>query len=156
MSPSSPAPVAILRHHPTRGARVRDRRVARRAAMRAWLASRQGALVLGLGAIALPAFAATNGEWDRFHIGAAGEERVVIAPMPFEKAGSSFPGSAFYYLDMSPEPEPRFGEGIHSDADTVVHDGVLDPGPAARSLRIDNSGADRSRAIDCMTAAVYY
>ena len=147
MSPSSPATVAILRHHPTRGARMRDRRVARRAAMRAWLASRQGALVLGLGAITLPAFAATNSDWDRFYIGAAGEERVVIAPMPFEKAGSSFPGSAFYYLDISPEQEPRFGEGIRSDADTMVHDGVLDPGPSAQSLRIDNSGADPTRAL---------
>lgn len=156
MSPSSPAPVATLRHHPTRGARVRDRRVARRAAMGAWIASRQGALVLGLGAIALPAFAATSAEWDRFHIGAAGDEGVVIAPMPFEKGGSSFPGSAFYYLDMSPDPEPGFGEGSHSDADIAQHDGVLDPGPSAQSLRIDNSGADRTRALDCMTAAVYF
>lgn len=156
MPPSSPAPVATLRHHPTRGARQRDRRVARRAAMRTWLASRQGLLVLGIGAMALPAFAATNADWDRFHIGAAGEEGVVIAPMPFEKAGSSFPGSAFYYLDMSPEPEPGFGEGIRSDADTMTHDGVLDPGPAARSMRLDNSGVDRTRALDCLTAAVYY
>jgi hypothetical protein len=130
--------------------------MARKAAMRAWLASRQGALVLGLGAVALPAFAATNGEWDRFHIGAAGEQGVVIAPMPFEKAGSSFPGSAFYYLDMSPDPEPRFGEGIRSDADGQPRTDVLDPGPSARPMRLDNSGIDRTRALDCLTAAVYY
>lgn len=155
LNSASPAPVATLRHHPTRGARLRDRRVARRAAMRAWLASRQGALLVGLGAVALPAFAATSGDWDRFHIGAAGEQGVVIAPMPFEKAGSSFPGSAFYYLDISPE-EPRFGEGIRSDGDSQPRTDVLDPGPSARSMRLDNSGIDRTRALDCLTAAVYY
>ena len=156
MTPASPVSVATLRHHPTRAARERDRRLARRAAMRAWLASRQGAMVLGLGAVALPAFAATTTDWNPLEIASASNEEVVLSPMPFEKAGSSFPGSAFYYLDMSPEPEPGFGEGIHSDADTVHHDGVLDPGPSARSMRLDNSGVDRSRALDCLTAAVYY
>ena len=154
MTPASPVSVATLRHHPTRAARERDRRLARRAAMRAWLASRQGAMVLGLGAVALPAFAATTTDWNPLEIASASNEEVVLSPMPFEKAGSSFPGSAFYYLDMSPEPEPGFGEGIHSDADTVHHDGVLDPGPSARSMRLDNSGVDRSRALDCLTAAV--
>lgn len=156
LTPASPATVATLRHHPTRAARVRERRFARRAAMRAWLASRQGLAVLGLGAIALPAFAATSGEWDRFHIGAAGEESVVIAPMPFEKAGSSFPGSAFYYLDMSPEPQPGIGEGIRSDADIGPRSDVLDPGRPAQPMRLDHSGIDRTRAVDCLTAAVYY
>lgn len=156
MNPSSPASVATLRHHPTRAARERDRRLARRAAMRAWLVSRQGATVLALGAVALPAFAATTTDWDPLEIASAGNDEVVLSPMPFEKAGSSFPGSAFYYLDMSPEPEPGFGEGIHSDADTLPHDGVLDPGPSARAMRLDNSGIDRTRALDCLTAAVYY
>ena len=156
MTPSPSPAVATLRHHPTRAARERDRRVPRKAAMRAWLASRRGLVLFGLGVVAIPAFAASAGDWDRFEIGNAGDEGVVIAPMPFEKAGSSFPGSAFYYLDTSPEPEPGFGEGIHSDADIGPRTDVLDPGPAAKSMRLDNSGVDRTRALDCLTAAVYY
>ena len=156
MNPSSPASVATLRHHPTRAARQRERRLARRAAMRAWLASRQGMLALAFGAVTIPAFAATTTNWDLLEIVPASEDEVVIAPMPFEKAGSSFPGSAFYYLDMSPGSEPGFGEGIRSDGDSIKHDGVLDPGPSARSMRLDKSGVDRTRALDCMTAAVYY
>jgi hypothetical protein len=148
--------IATLRHHPTRAARELARRAERKAALRGWLRSRQGAVVLGLGAIALPAFAATTGDWDRFEIGAAGDEGLRIAPMPFEKGGSSFPGSAFYYLDMSPEPEPRFGEGIRSDADVPALPGEEDPGPAASAMRLDHSGIDRTRAVDCLTAAVYY
>ncbi|MFN5778686.1 MAG: cell wall hydrolase, partial [Novosphingobium sp.] len=29
-------------------------------------------------------------------------------------------------------------------------------GPIARAMRIDNSGVDRSRALECLTAAIYY
>lgn len=104
-----------------------------------------------LGAIALPAFAAP-GEWDRFEIGDAGDHTIELDPMPFEQAGSSFPGSAFYYLDLETE-SPAFGEGIRSDADIADR---LDPGPKAGALRIDNSGVDRTRAIECLTAAIYY
>lgn len=115
----------------------------------------KGRFALALaGAVALPAFA-SPGQWDRFQIGDAGEEQVVLEPMPFEKAGSSFPGSAFYYLDPD-EPDPALDGGVHSDADIDRPRDRLDPGPAARALRIDNSGVDRTRALDCLTAAVYY
>ena len=115
------------------------------------------ALILA-GAVALPAFA-SPGQWERFEIGDAGEETIVLEPMPFEKAGSSFPGSAFYYLDFEEDPAPpieALGEGIHSDADDVGPMRQLDPGPRAGALRIDNSGVDRTRALHCLTAAVYY
>ena len=59
-------------------------------------------------AIALPTVAA-QGQWSDFKqaLGLA-EERVALTPMPFETAGESFPGSAFYYL----EDAPRLGTDL--------------------------------------------
>lgn len=114
--------------------------------------------VTALAAVALPAFAAPGGwgdGWDRFSIADAGSQDSAAAAMPFEQAGASFPGSAFYYLDNTRAPL-RVGEGIRSDADDVPSGPTLGAGPAARALRIDNSGVDRSRALQCMTAAIYY
>ena len=108
------------------------------------------------GAVALPAFA-QPGEWERFRIDDAGAAQPETLPMPFEQAGWSFPGSAFYYLDLdAPEGEPGFGEGIRSDAEIDFPQERIDTGPAARALRIDNSGVDRTRALECLTAAIYY
>jgi Cell Wall Hydrolase len=121
----------------------RTRRVLRKRRARLALAA--------LGAVALPAFAAPGG-WDAFTIGdAAASHAPPVEPMPFEQAGGSFPGSAFYYLQLDTR-EPRLGEGIHSDAENL---GTV-ASPVARSLRIDNSGVDRTRAEQCLTAAVYY
>lgn len=116
--------------------------------------SRKSRLVLALvGAGALPAFAAPGG-WDAFAIGDAAAPATVVEAMPFERAGASFPGSAFYYLAL-PAAEPGFGEGIHSDAEPAAGSDVI-AAPVARALRIDNSGVDRSRAEQCLTAAIYY
>jgi hypothetical protein len=79
--------------------------------------------------------------------------------MPFEKSGDSFPGSAFYYLAAADERltwAPGLGEGIHSDAEPAPGSFGQLVGPAARALRIDNSGVDRTRAEQCLTAAIYY
>ena len=54
------------------------------------------ALVLAA-AVAVPALAAPE-EWRNLDLGAAGTAQVTLQPMPFEQAGESFPGSAFYYL----------------------------------------------------------
>jgi len=110
--------------------------------------------VAALSAVALPAFAAPGG-WDRFSIGDAVESEVPVQPMPFEQAGSSFPGSAFYYLRLD-DPAPVLGEGIHSDAEDATVDRQGAASPIARAMRIDNSGVDRSRALHCLTAAIYY
>ncbi len=123
------------------GARAQSRKTARHA------------LVL-LAAVAVPAFAAPD-EWSAFHIGDAAQGAITLEPMPFEKPGDSFPGSAFYYL-AAEDSLIGYGDGIHSDADNApTH---VDPlaGPAARALRIDNSGVDRTRALQCLTAAIYY
>lgn len=108
------------------------------------------ALVL-LAAVALPAFAAPA-QWS-FDIGSAGQAAPTIEPMPFERPGDSFPGAAFYYLAY--DPAPRLGEGIHSDAEPAP-DAIGPIGPAARAFRIGDSEVDRSRALQCLTAAIYY
>ena len=111
-----------------------------------------------LSAIALPALAAPHA-WPAFEIGNAGQAVVTIEPMPFEKVGDSFPGSAFYYLAAEEDHStwaPGLGEGIHSDAEPAPSLFGALVGPAARALRVDNSGVDRSRAEQCLTAAIYY
>ncbi|WP_309141569.1 MULTISPECIES: cell wall hydrolase [Novosphingobium] len=106
--------------------------------------------VTALAAVALPAFAAPEG-WDSFAIADAASQGAEALPMPFEQAGASFPGSAFYYLEAEKAPL-QVGEGIRSDAD----DSVSGPLATARPIYIDNSGVDRTRALQCMTAAIYY
>jgi hypothetical protein len=116
------------------------------------------ALVL-LAAVALPAFAAPA-QWGNTldsEIGSAGRAAPTLEPMPFERPGDGFPGAAFYYLAQ--DPAPGLGEGIRSDADPAPT--AIDPvGPAARAFRIGDSGPngswDRSRALQCLTAAIYY
>lgn len=72
------------RRVPTLGLRLRRRHRGRRA------------LVL-FAAFAVPALAAP-GDWDAFGIGNAGSADIAVEPLPFERPGESFPGSAFYYL----------------------------------------------------------
>ncbi len=112
---------------------------------------RRGLILLA--AIAVPAFAAPD-EWRSFDIGDAGQTTVVIEPMPFEKAGDSFPGSAFYYL--ASENAPLLGNEVHSDGEDAPTS--VDPfaGPAARSLNQAGTFIDRARALQCLTAAVYF
>lgn len=126
------------------------------------------ALVL-LAAVAVPALAAPD-DWSGFEIGNAGRAEVVIEPMPFEKAGDSFPGSAFYYLAADDqknywsEGQTQWSPGDFSPLDPAARSDApadatglgLGLGPAARALRIDNSGVDRTRALQCLTAAIYY
>jgi spore germination cell wall hydrolase CwlJ-like protein len=134
-------------------ARLESRRAAQRRRRRHW---RRG--LIALAAIAVPALAAPQ-EWSPFEIGNAGEADVSVEPMPFERAGDSFPGSAFYYLAADDDRltwAPGLGEGIHSDAEPAPTAFSPQAGPAARALRIDNSGVDRTRAEQCLTAAIYY
>ena len=130
------------REFSARFARARPRRLRGQKGRRH---SGRRALVL-LAAIAVPAFAAPE-SWSSFTIGDAGRAALVLEPMPFEKSGESFPGSAFYYL-AAEEPAP-----------------VLDPlaqwddgseSPAARALRLVGTMSDRARAVQCLTQAIYY
>lgn len=110
------------------------------------------ALVL-LAAIAVPAFAAPT-DWRPFDIGNAGRTDLTLEPMPFERNGDSFPGSAFYYLATTEELPNEFGIQPSEGAETALVD--FAGGPIARAMRFDVSGVDRTRAVECLTAAVYY
>jgi hypothetical protein len=67
--------------------------------------------------------------------------------------------------EVAPPPAPmtapaqtawdRTSAPIHSDADAGVVPPLL-AGPAARPIVARGSGLDRSRALQCMTAAIYY
>jgi Cell Wall Hydrolase len=126
------------------GGRARRKHIGRRA------------LVL-LAAVAVPALAAPDG-WRTLDVGSAGHTALTMEPMPFEQGGASFPGSAFYYLAATEELPTDFSSGSFATDAAGAITGLTDftGGPVARAMRFDNSGVDRSRAIDCLTAAVYY
>ena len=133
--------------------RLEQRRAARARRKLIWRRS-----LVAFAAVAVPAFAAPQA-WPDLDIGDAGDAVAAIEPMPFEKPGDSFPGSAFYYLAAADEQQtwaPGLGEGIYSDAENAPTSFSPTVGPAARALRIDNSGVDRTRAEHCLTAAIYY
>lgn len=127
------------RRAPTLATRMRRRHRGRRA------------LVL-CAAFAVPALAAP-GDW-QFGIGNAGSATVAVEPLPFERPGESFPGSAFYYLAPEEAPPPLVAMQSDADGGTLFVD--QQAGPIARAMRIDNSGVDRTRALECLTAAIYY
>lgn len=109
-------------------------------------------------ALAMPAVAAPGG-WDgalrSFEIGNAGKAEAAVAPMPFEQPGMSFPGSAFYYLaaeDQNRYWTDRPPERTLPDAGDAADSFI----PFARPLRVNSSALDRGRALQCLTAAIYY
>ncbi len=144
------------RRVPTLGQRFRRKHRGRRA------------LIL-LAAVAVPAFAAP-GQWGSFNlgtsfdIGRAGQAQLVLEPMPFEKSGDSFPGSAFYYL--SPDEQfagafvPYSVPGTVGVPDAVAvasgAPGEIATSPAAKALRLIGSMSDQARAEQCLTQAVYF
>lgn len=108
-------------------------------------------LLVLLAAVAVPALASPS-PWKALGIGNAGDSEFTVDPMPFEQTGGSFPGSAYYYIAPTPLPG---ADATSSDGIDLVGIGLAN-GPIARAMRIDNSGVDRSRAVECLTAAVYY
>lgn len=79
-----------------------------------------------------------------------------IRPMPFETPGDSFTGSAYYYLAQDGTPD-TLTPGVHGDGDAAPDTlgGLTNPGPAARAL-IATGAQDQYRALDCLTAAIYF
>jgi len=74
-----------------------------------------------------------------------------IRPMPFETPGDSFPGSAYYYLARD-EAQTTLTPDAHGDGDALTGADTL--GPAARAMVV--GGQDFGRAVECLTAAIYY
>lgn len=96
-------------------------------------------------------------------------EETALAPMPYETPGESFPGSAYYYLSREVEPAPAAGlwgqtiaaitGSIHGEGEDSFDAQDAAPLPnagTARALAGLNSPLDRSRALTCLTAAIYY
>ena len=80
-------------------------------------------------------------------------------PMAFETPGESFPGSAFYYLDDLPNLRTAAAPGPAGAAELALPRppaGLLDSGPAARSMQLVGTVLDRARAQQCLTMAIYY
>ncbi|WP_373486971.1 cell wall hydrolase, partial [Blastomonas sp.] len=110
---------------------------------REWLAWLLLSLVLSLGASQL--VRAQRG--DDMAIAARYQP---AAGLPFEQAGENFPGSAFYYLDDDGAFAVPIPAVLTSDG------GNLGLGEPSRSLIARGSIVDRSRALQCLTAAIYY
>lgn len=146
-----PRPRDFVMRLPRRGVRTLGLRARRRH-------SGRRALIL-LAAIAVPAVAAPD-SWSNFHIGDAGSSMLALEPMPFEKAGDSFPGSAFYYLAQDDEAYRRpLGGALENEAGFPIsgpYSGSDLAGPAARALQSGGTMLDRTRALQCLTAAIYY
>ncbi len=125
---------------------------------------RLAALALAIG---VPAMAAPEG-W-RTLTGREADPQTAPAPtpMPFETAGFSFPGSAFYYIEQSPGMVPvaedrefaLFDMSGTGGADGPPQAALVVPeraGPAARGFSLTGGGMDQARALQCMTQAIYY
>ncbi|WP_338445030.1 cell wall hydrolase [Pelagerythrobacter marensis] len=119
------------------------------------------ALVAALG---VPAMAAP-GDWHAFGRPVPQTAPAeTVKPMPFERAGHSFPGSAFYFLEDSPRVVPAARDDLAAVFDpTGTGDGTAaelaaarTAGPAARSFAGGGTGVDRARALHCLASAVYY
>jgi hypothetical protein len=135
---------------------------------------RSSALVLGTAAVALaltvPALA-ESGDWNVFTAlglskGLSSDQSESISLMPFETAGESFPGSAFYYLEETPrlafDLEELRSEEVAATQDIAIDEGGstellnVDPTEAAMSFQSAGTGIDKARALQCLSMAVYY
>ncbi|WP_241126822.1 cell wall hydrolase [Novosphingobium terrae] len=80
-----------------------------------------------------------------------------VTPMPFERPGESFPGSAWYYLaawDQLPgDGQQTLAPDAHDDSDPAPLTG---PAGSARALIAAAAGQDHDRALQCLTSAIYY
>ncbi|UVI38599.1 cell wall hydrolase [Qipengyuania spongiae] len=138
------------------GAPRRRKRPDPRPAQRTRIAALSALLV----AATLPTVA-QSGSW-RSLIG-LDEERAALTPMPFETAGQSFPGSAFYWVEEQPrlafDVEELRSAGASSGGETITFGADHDPektGLAAPAFQSAGSGLDKARALQCLSMAVYY
>ena len=113
-------------------------------------------------AVAVPAVAAPS-DWSQIGPGPAELARAdsaSIAKMPFEVGGESFPGSAFYYLEDTPEATyvlPSLDPTQAPDEEMVASLGTrIDAGPVAAAFASYGTGMNKARAMRCMTQAIYY
>ena len=114
-------------------------------------------------AVAVPALAQPI-SWDTLAARAFGLDRgnAALTPMPFERPGYSFPGSAFYYLEETPRLALDFDElrvsgdkegTVQFAASSLPADASAAAAPAFQSA---GSGIDKARALQCLSMAIYY
>lgn len=112
--------------------------------LREWTAWLMLALMLSLGASQI--------------VRAQRSETVISGPryepsdgLAFERAGENFPGSAFYYLDDS-------GSLVQPSAAVLTGDaaGLGASGAFVRGVMASGTSLDQARALQCLTAAIYY
>jgi hypothetical protein len=78
---------------------------------------------------------------------------------PFERPGDSFPGSAFYYL-AGDDTGLLAPDAARSAWDAQIHRDdaapIVGTGPAAQPITARGTSLDKGRALQCLTAAIYY
>ena len=119
-------------------------------------------------AVTIPAMAA-HAQWQLPQLAPQASDIVaskLVEPMPFEKAGATFPGSAFYFLADPPAAAstvniaPESDAGVNpiaawnGDPDAAI--AIESAGPAAHAFVSRGTGLDKARALDCLAKAVYY
>ena len=132
-------------------------------ASKAW---RSGAVLLG--AVTIPAMAA-QAEWRLPEVAPQASEIVqssLAEPLPSERIGATFPGSALYFLADPPAAASTANVAFEStdgvnpiaawngDPDAAI--AIEAAGPAARGFVSRGTGIDKARALDCLAKAVYY
>ncbi|QFT78233.1 cell wall hydrolase [Erythrobacter sp. THAF29] len=87
-------------------------------------------------------------------------ELAAMPAMPFERPGMTFPGSAFFYL-----ADPVDGALVALPATDALGKAegyagalgkVIDAGPAARPFFSAPGGVSHSRALECLSQAIWY
>ena len=114
--------------------------------------------VAGIAAIGVMGVTLGTIGWGSTGITPARAEVDVAGLEPFERAGQSFPGSAFYYLDSD--------SGVVAAGKTASARTVDGESPAPLDARLGDAIArptflagtaqDQSRALQCLTTAIYY
>lgn len=87
-------------------------------------------------------------------------ELAAMPTMPFEQPGMTFPGSAFFYL-ADPMDDllvalPATDGFASAGAEAGTLGQVMDAGPAARPFFSPSGGPSHSRALECLSQAVWY
>ena len=96
--------------------------------------------------------------WDGASLRPAAAQATAPRLQPFEQAGENFPGSAFYYLDsdsgvVAADRTARAGTpGAERPAplDARLGDAIAQP------TFLAGTAQDQSRALQCLTTAIYY
>lgn len=132
-------------------------------ARKAW---RGGAVLLA--AVTIPAMAA-QAEWPLPEVAPQASEIVqssLAEPLPSEKTGATFPGSALYFLADPPAAANTVNIAFEAnggvnpiaawngDPDAAI--AIEAAGPAARGFMSRGTGIDKARALDCLGKAIYY